>query len=149
MLRVPIDKVQPGMILRGRSRCRNDPYHYLVQRDREIPRDMIPRLKQLGILEVWVRHRDFEFLEEMFDEELGDCQREVYHRVRRELPGAAARTPRVELDLVHLQSFDRRAVQFPQESAPAAASCCRSSTPSTTTSSPIRPTSATWPCCWG
>ena len=30
--------------------------------------DLIPRLKELGIYEVWVRCRDLEFLEDMFDE---------------------------------------------------------------------------------
>ena len=45
--------------------------------------DLVPRLQQLGILEVWVRHRDLEFLEERIDEGLGECQREVYASVRK------------------------------------------------------------------
>ena len=45
--------------------------------------DPVPRLRQLGVLEVWVRCRDWEFLEEVIDEGLGECQREVCHHVRR------------------------------------------------------------------
>ena len=56
----------------------DDPYRYLLQRDREIPMGIIPRLKKLGILEVWVRHRDLEFLEDVIDEGLCEHQRDVY-----------------------------------------------------------------------
>ena len=81
----------------------NDPHRYLIQRDVEIPMAVIPRLKELGILEVWVRHRDFEFLEEIIDEGLGDCQRQVYHHVRRNFQ-ALLRDSKVEIDVAHFQS---------------------------------------------
>ena len=55
----------------------------MLQRDREVPLDLIPRLKELGIYEVWVRCPSLEFLEELIDEGLGDRQRDVYHQVRR------------------------------------------------------------------
>ncbi len=79
-----------------------DPFRYLLQRDREIPMDLIPRLKQLGILEVWVRHRDLEFLEDIIDEGLGDRQRELYLRVRRSFE-AIIRDSTAELDVVGFQ----------------------------------------------
>jgi HD-GYP domain-containing protein (c-di-GMP phosphodiesterase class II) len=79
-----------------------DPYRFLLQRDLEIPMDLVPRLKQLGILEVWVRHRDLEFLEDIIDEGLGERQREVYLNVRRNFE-AVMRNSTVELDLVHLE----------------------------------------------
>ena len=60
-----------------------DPFRYLLQRDREIPMDLVPRLKQLGVFEVWVRYRNLEFLEDVIDEGIGDRQREVYTHVRR------------------------------------------------------------------
>ena len=94
MLRVPVNKIEPGMVLARPVPMPNDPYRFLLQRDREIPVTVIPRLKQMGILEVWVRCRDLEFLEDVIDEGLGDRQREVYHHVRRNfesiLDGAAA-----------------------------------------------------------
>ena len=83
MLRVPVNKLQPGMILARPIVSPQDPKRYLVQRDREVPADLIPRLKDLGILDVWVRYQDLEFLEEMIDEGLGDHQRDVYQHVRR------------------------------------------------------------------
>ncbi|NUQ61014.1 MAG: HD domain-containing protein [Pirellulales bacterium] len=103
MLRVPVDKLQPGMILARPVPLPNDPRRYLLQRDREIPPDVIPRLKQLGIMDVWVRHRDFEFLDHLVDEELGHRQREVYAHVRRNFEDII-RNSSVELDLAHFQN---------------------------------------------
>ncbi len=82
MLRVPVHKIQPGMFLARPIPMPNDPYRFLLQRNREIPPDLVPRLKQLGILEVWVRHRGLEFLEDIIDEGLGEHQREIYISVR-------------------------------------------------------------------
>lgn len=65
--------------------------------------DLIPRLRELGVVEVWIRNRNLEFLEGVIDEGLGDRQREVYQHVRRNfeaIMGDAA----IELDLVHFQS---------------------------------------------
>ena len=83
MLRVPVQKIQAGMVLARPIPQPNDPYRYLLQRDREIPLDLVPRLKQLGVLEVWVRYPKLEFLEDVIEEGLGDRQREVYWNVRR------------------------------------------------------------------
>ncbi len=103
MLRVPVSKLQPGMILARPVVSPQDSKRYLVQRDREVPADMIPRLKELGIMDVWVRYQDLEFLEEMIDEGLGDHQRDVYQHVRRNfeqvMTGAA-----FELDISKYQS---------------------------------------------
>jgi HD-GYP domain-containing protein (c-di-GMP phosphodiesterase class II) len=103
MLRVPVSKLQPGMILARPVVSPQDPKRYLVQRDREVPADMIPRLKELGIMDVWVRYQDLEFLEEMIDEGLGDHQRDVYQHVRRNfeqvMTGAA-----FELDISKYQN---------------------------------------------
>ncbi len=103
MLRVPIHKIQPGMILARPIPLANDPHRFLLQRDREIPLDMVPRLRELGVFEVWIRYRDLEFLEDVIDEELGERQREVYHHVRRNFEEIMKGTS-VEIDLVHFQS---------------------------------------------
>jgi len=81
----------------------HDPRRFLVQRDREIPPDLIPRLRQLGVYEVWVRHRDLEFLEDLIDESLGERQREVYRHVRRHFESIMTGSP-MELDLSRFQS---------------------------------------------
>jgi len=80
----------------------HDPYRYLLQRDREIPLDLVPRLKQLGILEVWIRHRDLEFLEDIIDEGLCDRQREVYMQVRRNFQAIICGST-AELDVLHFE----------------------------------------------
>ena len=103
MLRVPVHKIQPGMILARPVPLPSDPHRFLLQRDHEIPLDMVPRLKQLGVYEVWIRYRDLEFLEDLIDEELGDRQREVYHHVRRNFEQIMKGTT-VEIDLMQFQN---------------------------------------------
>jgi HD-GYP domain-containing protein (c-di-GMP phosphodiesterase class II) len=103
MLRVAVQNIEPGMILARPIPLPHDPRHFLLQRDVEIPLDLVPRLKKLGVLEVWIRFRDLEFLEGVIDEGLGDQQREVYAVVRKNfeaiMGGAAA-----ELDIHHFQN---------------------------------------------
>jgi HD-GYP domain-containing protein (c-di-GMP phosphodiesterase class II) len=115
MLRVPIHKIEPGMILARPIHVPNDPRRFLLQRDREVPVDMIPRLKKLGIFEVWIRYRDLEFLENIIDEGLGDRQREVYQHVRQNfesIMGDAA----VELDMGHFQTSISELFDFLKQS---------------------------------
>jgi HD-GYP domain-containing protein (c-di-GMP phosphodiesterase class II) len=94
----------------------HDPYRYLLQRDVEIPLDLIPRLKQLGIFEVWVRSRGLEFLEDVIDEGLSERQREVYMHVRRNFE-ALLRDSTAEIDLVHFQESISELFQFLKTSA--------------------------------
>lgn len=103
MLRVPVNKIEPGMILARPIPLPQDPRRYLLQRDREVPLDLLPRLKELGIYEVWVRCRNLEFLEDLIDEGLGDRQRDVYHQVRRNFE-AVMRGAAFEMDIARFQS---------------------------------------------
>ncbi len=82
MLRVALHNVEPGMVLARPIPHPQSPHKFLLQRDHEIPVKMIPRLKELGVLEVWIRHRNLEFLEDIIDAELGEQQRQVYAQVR-------------------------------------------------------------------
>jgi len=116
MLRVPLDRIQPGMILARPIPMPHDPHRYLLQRDLEIPLEMIPRLKQLGIFEVWVRHRDLEFLEDVIDEGLCEKQREVYLHVRRNFE-AVIRGSTMELDVVHFEESIRGLFDFLKSSS--------------------------------
>jgi HD-GYP domain-containing protein (c-di-GMP phosphodiesterase class II) len=116
MLRVPLHKIEPGMILARPVPLPSDPYRYLLQRDREIPMDLVPRLKQLGILEVWVRHRDLEFLEDVIDAELGEHQRQVYMHVRENFE-AMMRGSAAELDLAHFQRSISELFNFLKQSS--------------------------------
>ena len=99
MLRVPVHNIQPGMVLARPIPVPHDPCRYLLQRNLEIPMELVPRLKQLGILEVWVRHRGLEFLEDLIDEGLSEHQRDVYTHVRRNFE-AVMRDSTAELDLL-------------------------------------------------
>jgi HD-GYP domain-containing protein (c-di-GMP phosphodiesterase class II) len=103
MLRVPVQNIEPGMILARPIPHPQDPRRYLLQRDREVPLDLIPRLKELGIYEVWVRCRDLEFLEALIDEGLGDRQRDIYHQVRKNFEGVM-RGAAAEMDIGRFQN---------------------------------------------
>ncbi|MEA1952201.1 MAG: HD domain-containing protein, partial [Planctomycetota bacterium] len=96
-------KIQPGMFLARPIPMPNDPYRFLLQRDREIPLDLVPRLKQLGLLEVWVRHRGLEFLEDIIDEDLGEHQREIYIGVRENFE-SLMRDITAKMDFTHFQN---------------------------------------------
>lgn len=116
MLRVPVNKIEPGMILARPVPVPRDPRRFLLQRDREIPMDLVPRLKELGVLEVWVRYRNLEFLEDVIDAGLGDRQREVYVHVRENfesiMDGTAA-----QLDVSHFVSSISDLFNFLKESS--------------------------------
>jgi HD-GYP domain-containing protein (c-di-GMP phosphodiesterase class II) len=102
MLRVNVDHIQPGMVLARPIPLPHDARRYLLQRDIEIPMDLVPRLKQLGVLEVWIRNSDLEFLETIIDEGLGDQQREVYAIVRKNFE-SVMRGAALDLDIRHFQ----------------------------------------------
>ncbi len=94
----------------------HDPHRFLLQRDREIPPSLVPRLKELGVLEVWVRNRDLEFLEDLIDEGLSERQREVYHHVRRNFE-QVMQTPATDLDISHFQGSIGELFDFLKQSS--------------------------------
>src|SRR6185436_8606841 len=102
MLRVPVTNITSGMVLARPVTLPSDPRRYLLQRDVQISPVLIPKLERLGIREVWIRHRDLEFLEDIIDEGLGEQQREVYAHVRRNFEAIMGGTC-LELDIVHFQ----------------------------------------------
>ena len=116
MLRVPVHKIEPGMVLARPIAFPHDPRKFLVQRDREVPVDLIPRLKQLGVFEVWIRHRDLEFLEDIIDEGLGERQREVYQHVRKNFESVMTGSS-PELDVAHFQSSISNLFDFLKQSS--------------------------------
>jgi len=111
MLRVPLHKIEAGMILARPIPLPSQPRRFLLQRDHEIPLDLVPRLRQFGITAVWIRFRPLEFLEDVLDEGLDDRQREVYCHVRenfeRVMSGAEP-----ELDAGRFQSSIRELFEY-------------------------------------
>jgi HD-GYP domain-containing protein (c-di-GMP phosphodiesterase class II) len=103
MLRVPVEKLEPGMVLARPIPLPTDPRRYLLQRDREVPPDLARRLLELGVYEVWVRYRNLEFLETLVDEGLDEQQRQVYTHVRRSFQ-AVMSGQAVELDIRPFQA---------------------------------------------
>lgn len=103
MLRVATEKIERGMILARPIPSPLEPRRYLLQRDREVTVDMIPRLLELGVREVWIRYRPLEFLEEVIDEGLDEHQRTVYGHVRQNFERVMNGTS-VDIDASQFQS---------------------------------------------
>ena len=116
MLRVSVNNIRPGMILARPIPLPRDSRTFLLQRDIEIPMDLVPRLKQLNIREVWVRNRDLEFLEDVIDEELDEQQREIYSIVRRNFEAVMAGSA-VELEVRQFQSSISNLFEFLKKSS--------------------------------
>jgi len=115
MLRVPLHKIEPGMVLARPILSPQDPQRYLLQRNVEVPMELVPRLRELGINEIWIRHRALEFLEDVIDEELSECQREVYCHVRRNFEQIMnGTTPEIEVN--HFQSSISELFDFLKQS---------------------------------
>ena len=115
MLRVPVYKIEPGMVLARPIPVPRDPHRFLLQRDHEIPMSIVPRLREMGIVEVWIRYPDLEFLEEVIDEGLGESQREVYSHVRTNFESLMHETT-LEVDFSVFQSSISDMFNFLQQS---------------------------------
>lgn len=89
---------------------------FLLQRDVEIPMSLVPRLRQMGITEVWIRYRDLEFLEDLIEEGLDEQQREIYATVRRNFESVMAGSA-VELDIGQFQTSIGSLFDFLKNSA--------------------------------
>ncbi len=82
MIRIHVDRLIPGMVLARPIPVPSHPGRFLLQRGQEVPLNLVPRLKRWGIYEVWIQYPQLEFLEQVFDSELDEQQRELYYRVR-------------------------------------------------------------------
>ena len=77
--------------------------------------DLVPRLRELGVREVWIRYRQLEFLEEIIDENLGERQREVYCHVRSNFERVMNDTT-IPLDFPRFQTSIRDMFDFLRQS---------------------------------
>jgi HD-GYP domain-containing protein (c-di-GMP phosphodiesterase class II) len=83
MLRVLVNRLEPGMELARPIPLPTSPHQNLLSRNVRLTQEHIACLRSHGVAEVWVRHRSLEHLEQRIDEEIGERQREVYANVRR------------------------------------------------------------------
>ena len=82
MLRVPVDRIEPGMVLARPISLERCAPGFVLPREHAISTDVVSMLVKHGIREVWIRSTDLEFLEEALDQELVEHQRAVYRQVR-------------------------------------------------------------------
>jgi len=102
MLRVAVEDVQNGMVLARPIAAPTDPRRTLLPRNAEVPSDLVPHLRTMGIREIWVRCNDLEFVEQLICEEACHHQRELYFQVRRNFERVMGQAT-VDLDLSHFQ----------------------------------------------
>jgi HD-GYP domain-containing protein (c-di-GMP phosphodiesterase class II) len=98
MLRVPVDQIQSGMVLARPIASVDRPHCPLLPRNAEVPADAVAHLRKLGVQEVWIRSRNLDFLEQLFDQELEERRRRLFLRVRTNFE-AMLRHAEFEIDL--------------------------------------------------
>ncbi|MFV2069178.1 MAG: HD-GYP domain-containing protein [Pirellulales bacterium] len=103
MLRVPAKKIEPGMVLARPISIRCGRERVTLHRNDKVPVELAPKLAQMGVQEVWIRHPRLEFLDGMFDGELAEEQRVLYGQIRqnfeRVMHGVAP-----QMDLTHFNA---------------------------------------------
>jgi len=114
MLRVPVDQTQAGMVLARPISSVDRPHRPLLPRNVEVPLDAVAQLRKLGVREVWIRSRNLDFLEQVFDRELEERRRELYARVRSNFE-AMLRHAEFELDLDAYQGVITGLFEFLRE----------------------------------
>jgi HD-GYP domain-containing protein (c-di-GMP phosphodiesterase class II) len=103
MLRVPVDRLEPDMVLARPVPLPSSAERNLLPRHIALTDGDIASLRVHGITEVWIRHRSLEHLEERIDEEVSARQREVYANVRRRFEALMSGTA-TQLELGHFES---------------------------------------------
>lgn len=87
------------------------PRHFLLKRNVPVPLELVPRLRELGIREVWVRKAELEFLEDLIDEGVEEQRREVYAHVRDSFT-AVMKSPGSRLGVRAMQGAIRQFVEY-------------------------------------
>ena len=83
MLRVTLDQFKPDMKLARPISTPEHPTRYLVQRDQTLNSNMLKKLRQYGIRDVWIRFDELDFLDETVDPDLHRIQLDTYNTVRK------------------------------------------------------------------
>jgi HD-GYP domain-containing protein (c-di-GMP phosphodiesterase class II) len=111
VLRIPVDQLVEGMVLARSIPVPDNPRQSLLQRNVSIPLDVVPRLLELGIREVWVRSPEFEFLEGLIDDGVEEQRSEVYAQVRKSF-AALTKNPLARLNVREMQESVRGLVEY-------------------------------------
>ncbi len=93
---------------------KSDPHHRMLDRDREVPQDAIPRLLEQGISEVWIRYPKLEFLEHVYDEDSVEVHRDIFWAIRKNLEGILSEAS-LEMDVERFRTHLSDLFQYMKE----------------------------------
>lgn len=82
MIRVPISKLEPGMVIGAPVRHPDVADHILLQPGYCMEEETIGHLKRFYIPGVWIRHPGFDFLDSRLNDEVPRTRHRVYHTVK-------------------------------------------------------------------
>ncbi|HOW17816.1 MAG TPA: HD domain-containing protein [Phycisphaerae bacterium] len=92
MIRVPTNRIQPGMVLAAPIHHPNADDVCLLKTNYVFEPYTISRLQELGIEYVWIRHPGFEFLDAQIGQAIPESRESVYRAVRASFTGISQRT---------------------------------------------------------
>lgn len=92
MIRVPISKLEQGMVLATPVWHPGVEDHVLLRADFSLDAECIGHLKRIGVEAVWVRHPGFEFLDQKLPDDIPRRRVRVYESVKRSFSAIADRT---------------------------------------------------------
>ncbi len=91
MIRIPVSKLEPGMICGAPIRHAADPGRVLLRPNAVVDSAGIVHLQKLGVREVWVRHPAFDLLDDKLHDEIPRCRERLYQALTCMFGGIAAR----------------------------------------------------------
>lgn len=92
MIRVPTNRIQPGMVLAAPIHHPNGGDICLLKTNYAFESYTISRLRELGIEYVWIRHPGFDFLDAQIGQAIPESRECVYRAVRGSFTGISHRT---------------------------------------------------------
>ena len=92
MIRMPVGKLESGMILAAPVRNPVVGKHVLLHAGYCLEVPTIARVQRLGIEAVWIRHPSFDFLDEKLGDEIPRCRAKLYNTVKQSFSGIASKT---------------------------------------------------------
>ena len=92
MIRMPVSKLEPGMVLAAPVRNPLEGKRVLLHASYSMEARAIARLLKLDIESVWIRHPSFDFLDEKLGGEIPQRRAQLYHAVKQSFSRIARKT---------------------------------------------------------
>ncbi|MBN2063546.1 MAG: HD domain-containing protein [Sedimentisphaerales bacterium] len=82
MLKVPIEQIEPGMVLARPVANPEKPDHTLLKAGYEMEADKVARLRAIGVSSIWINYPGLDFLDDVLDTQVISQQQELYSSLK-------------------------------------------------------------------